>query len=65
MAPEVIEPAKFTQALRSGPHTDIFALGVTIFLLFFGLHRPFKANVSGDDISREVRLVLQPQSMLV
>eukprot|EP00903_Cladosiphon_okamuranus_P006449 g6309.t1 len=54
MAPEVIEPVKFTTELRSGPHTDVYALGVTIFLLFFGLHRPFKPGISGDTLCREV-----------
>lgn len=56
MAPEVIEPGKFTKELRSGPHTDVFALGVTVFLLFTGYHRPYKPNVSGHAINQEVRL---------
>eukprot|EP00903_Cladosiphon_okamuranus_P006447 g6307.t1 len=54
MAPEMIEPSKFTPELRSGRHTDVYALGVTMFLLFFGLHRPFKPGISGNTLCREV-----------
>lgn len=56
MAPEVIEPGKFSKELRSGPHTDVYALGVTVFLLFAGYHRPYKPDVPGHAISKEVRL---------
>lgn len=56
MAPEVIEPGKFTNEMRSGPHTDVFALGVTVFLIFAGFHRPYKPDIPGHAISKEVRL---------
>lgn len=58
MAPEVIEPRKFTKELRSGPHTDVFAFGVTIFLLFSGFHRPYKPDVPGHVVSSQVWFVL-------
>ncbi|CAM9742728.1 unnamed protein product [Ectocarpus sp. 12 AP-2014] len=61
MAPEVIEPGKFTKELRSGPHTDVFALGVTVFLLFTGYHRPYKPDVSGHAINQEVCRGLRPE----
>ncbi|CAM9107401.1 unnamed protein product [Ectocarpus fasciculatus] len=61
MAPEVIEPGKFTKELRSGPHTDVFSLGVTVFLLFAGYHRPYKPDVPGHAISKEVCRGLRPE----
>ncbi len=54
-APEIIEPNRFAREDRAGFHSDVYALGVTIFLLFCGLERPYHYGYQALEINDKVR----------